>query len=94
MNILRNCNDLKQCNDMFKNLYNEKVLKLKWNQVSNNITLGNDELNMNLVSNISNQKIIHPVRGLFCQHAEVLDYGECCGYITSKYINVSNVTSL
>ena len=84
LNILRNCNDLKQCNDMFKNLYNEKVLKLKWNQVSNNITLGNDELNMNLVSNISNQKIIHPVRGLFCQHADVLDYGECCGYITSN----------
>ena len=84
LSSLRNCNDLEQCNDMFKNLYREKVLKLKWNKVSNNITLGNDEMNMNLISNVSNQKIIHPVRGLFCQHSDVLDYGECCGYITSN----------
>ena len=84
LNILRNCNDLKQYFDIFKNLYYEKVIKLKWNNISNFITLGNDELNMNLISTVSNQKIIHPIRGLFCQHSDVLDYGECCGYITSN----------
>ena len=41
-------------------------------------------MNMNLISYISNQKILHPIRGLFCQHSDVLDYGECCGYITSN----------
>ena len=84
---LKNYNDLKQYHEAFKNLYNEKVVKLKWNKVSNFVSLGNvgeDEMNMNLISNVSNQKIIHPVRGLFCQHSDVLDYGECCGYITSN----------
>ena len=82
--ILRSCDDLNQYYDIFKNLYKEKVLKLKWSKVSNFITLGNEELNMNLISNVSNQKIINPIRGLFCQHSDVLDYGECCGYITSN----------
>ena len=47
----------------------------------------NEEINnniMNFVSNISGQKIILPIRGIFCQHFEVLDFGECCRYITSK----------
>ena len=85
--ILKNYNDLRQYHEAFKNLYNEKVVKLKWNKVSNFVSLGNigeDQMNMNLISNVSNQKIIHPVRGLFCQHSDVLDYGECCGYITSN----------
>ena len=84
LNILRNCNDLKQYFDLFKNLYNEKVIRLKWSKVSNYVTLGNDQMNMNLISNVSNQRILHPIRGLFCQHSDVLDYGECCGYITSN----------
>ena len=83
-NIFKNTSDLKHFYDIFKNLYNEKVLKLKWNKISNYVTLGDEEMNMNLISYISNQKILHPIRGLFCQHSDVLDYGECCGYITSN----------
>ena len=85
LSILRNCNKLIEYNDIFNNLYNEKVLKIKLKKISNNISSSeNEEMNMNLISNISNQKIIHPIRGLFCQHSDVLDYGECCRYITSK----------
>ena len=85
LSILKNCNKLIEYNEIFKNLYKEKVMKLKWNEISNNIILSdNEEMNMNLISSISNQKIVHPVRGLFCQHSDVLDFGECCRYITSK----------
>ncbi len=85
LSILKNCNKLIEFNDIFKNLYKEKVMKMKWNEISNNIMLSdNEEMNMNLISSISNQKIVHPVRGLFCQHSDILDFGECCRYITSK----------
>ena len=85
LSILKNCNKLIEFNEIFKNLYKEKVMKMKWNEISNNIILSdNEEMNMNLISSISNQKIVHPVRGLFCQHSDVLDFGECCRYITSK----------
>ena len=84
LNILRNSGDLNEFYEIFKNLYNEKVLKLEWNKISNYVTLGEKEVNMNLISYISNQKILHPIRGLFCKHSDVLDYGECCRYITSK----------
>ena len=86
LSILKNSDKLKQYNDIFKYLYKEKVLKMKWNKISKNIisTDNVEEINMNFVSNISNQKIIHPIRGLFCQHSEVLDFGECCRYISSK----------
>lgn len=82
--MLKNCDDLKQYHEAFKNLYNEKVKKLNWNKVSKFVTGGYDEMNMSLISNVSNQKILHPIRGLFCHHSDVLDYGECCGYITSN----------
>ena len=85
LSILKNCNKLIEFNEIFKNLYKEKVMKMKWNEISNNIIQSdNEEMNMNLISSISNQKIVHPVRGLFCQHSDVLDFGECCRYITSK----------
>ena len=83
LNIIKNGNDLKNYSDIFMNLYKEKVRKLKWDNVQNFVTLGFDEINLNFLSSVSYQKIIFPVRGLFCQHSEVLDYGECCGYITS-----------
>ena len=57
---------------------------MKWNKISNFVSLGNEQLNMNMFSEVSNQKIISPIRGLFCQHTEVMDFGECCGYITSN----------
>ncbi len=84
LNILRSCNDLKQYFNLFKSLYKEKVKKVKWSKVSNYVTLGNDEMNMNLISNVCKERILHPIRGLFCQHSEVLDFGECCKYITSS----------
>ena len=84
MSLLRECKNLEEYNKIFKNFYEEKVIKLNWNQVANFVTMENEQLNMNLISEISNQKIIRPVRGLFCQHSEVMDYGECCGYITSN----------
>ena len=85
LSILKNTNKLTQYNEIFKYLYKEKVLKMKWNKISKNfLTSDNEEINMNFISNISNQKIIHPIRGLFCQHADVLDFGECCRYISSK----------
>ena len=84
MSLLRECKSLEEYNQIFKNFYKEKVIKIKWNKIANFVTMENEQLNMNLVSEISNQKIICPVRGLFCQHSEVMDYGECCGYITSN----------
>ena len=84
LSILKVSNKLNIYNDIFKNLYREKVLKIKWNKISQIINLDNEEMNINFYSNISNQKIIHPVRGLFCQHSDVLDFGECCKYISGK----------
>ena len=84
MSRLKECKSLEEYNQIFKNFYEEKVKKFKWEDVANFISLGNEQLNMNLVSQISNQKIINPVRGLFCQHSEVMDFSECCGYITSN----------
>ena len=85
LSTLKNTDKLKQYNEIFKSLYKEKVIKMKWNKISNNIlTSDNEEISMNFISNISNQKIIHPIRGLFCQHAEMLDFGECCRYISGK----------
>ena len=84
LSILKVSNKLNIYNDIFKNLYREKVLKIKWNKISQIINLDNEEMNINFYSNISNQKIIHPVRGLFCQHSDVLDFGECCRYISGK----------
>ena len=82
---LKNTNKLEKYNYIFKNVYKEKVIKMKWNKISHNlITSDNEEMNINFLSNISNQKIIHPIRGIFCQHSEVLDFGECCRYISSK----------
>lgn len=83
--LLKSCSSLSQYNEIFKNYYREKVLKMKWSKISHNIVpLDSEKMNMNLISNVSNQKIIHPIRGLFCQHSDVLDFGECCRYITSK----------
>ena len=85
ISLLKNCNKLIQYNKIFKDLYREKVLKMKWNKISNNIVSSDsEEINFNFLSNISNQKIINPVRGVFCQHSEILDFGECCRYISSK----------
>ena len=84
MSLLRECKNLEEYSNIFKNFYEEKVKKIKWNKIANFISMDNEELNMNMISEISNQKIICPVRGLFCQHSEVMDFGECCGYITSN----------
>ena len=83
LSLVKNANKLTELNTIFKNIYPEKVLKMK-NSINTN---ENEEINnniMNFVSNISGQKIILPIRGIFCQHFEVLDFGECCRYITSK----------
>ena len=83
LSTVRNANKLTELNTIFRNIYNEKVLKMKTIINMNE----NEEINnniMNFVSNISGQKIINPVRGIFCQHYEILDFGECCRYITSK----------
>ena len=83
LSLVKNTYKLSELNTIFGNIYNEKVLKTK------KIINGNDneEINnniMNFVSNISGQKIICPIRGIFCEHTEILDFGECCRYITSK----------
>ena len=83
LSLVKNANKLCELNSIFKNIYNEKVLKMK-NSINTN---ENEEINnniMNFISNISGQKIINPIRGIFCQHSEILDFGECCRYITSK----------
>ena len=83
LSLVKNANKLTELNTIFKNIYPEKVLKMK-NSINTN---ENEEINnniMNFVSNISGQKIILPIRGIFCQHFEILDFGECCRYITSK----------
>ena len=83
LSLVKHANKLTELNTIFKNIYSEKVLKMK-NSINTN---ENEEINnniMNFVSNISGQKIILPIRGIFCQHFEVLDFGECCRYITSK----------
>ena len=83
LSLVKHANKLTELNTIFKNIYPEKVLKMK-NSINTN---ENEEINnniMNFVSNISGQKIILPIRGIFCQHFEVLDFGECCRYITSK----------
>ena len=83
LSLVKSANKLTELNTIFKNIYPEKVLKMK-NSINTN---ENEEINnniMNFVSNISGQKIILPIRGIFCQHFEVLDFGECCRYITSK----------
>ena len=83
LSIVKNANKLSELNSIFKNIYTEKVLRMK-NSINAN---ENEEINnniMNFISNISGQKIINPIRGIFCQHSEILDFGECCRYITSK----------
>ena len=83
LSLVKNANKLSDLNSIFKNIYNEKVLRMK-NAINSN---ENEEINnniMNFISNISGQKIINPIRGIFCQHSEILDFGECCRYITSK----------
>ena len=83
LSLVKHANKLTELNTIFKNIYPEKVLKMK-NSINTN---ENEEINnniMNFVSNISGQKIILPIRGIFCQHFEILDFGECCRYITSK----------
>ena len=83
LSIVKNANKLSELNSIFKNIYTEKVLRMKKSINANE----NEEINnniMNFISNISGQKIINPIRGIFCQHSEILDFGECCRYITSK----------
>ena len=83
LSLVKNANKLSELNSIFKNIYTEKVLRMK-NSINSN---ENEEINnniMNFISNISGQKIINPIRGIFCQHSEILDFGECCRYITSK----------
>ena len=83
LSIVKNANKLSELNSIFKNIYTVKVLRMK-NSINAN---ENEEINnniMNFISNISGQKIINPIRGIFCQHSEILDFGECCRYITSK----------
>ena len=83
LSIVKNANKLSELNSIFKNIYTEKVLRMN-NSINAN---ENEEINnniMNFISNISGQKIINPIRGIFCQHSEILDFGECCRYITSK----------
>ena len=84
MSLLRECKNLEEYFQIFKTFYEEKVRKIRWNKISNFISMDSDQLNMNMISEISNQRIICPVRGLFCQHTEIMDFGECCGYITSN----------
>ena len=84
MSLLKGCKNLSECFQIFKPFYEEKVMKLKWNKIGSFVSMENELLNMNMISEVSNQKIICPVRGLFCQHSEIMDYGECCGYITSN----------
>ena len=85
ISLIKNANKLYELNNIFRNMYQEKVMRIKWDKISKNIiTTENEEMNMNLISHISYQKIIYPVRGIMCQHSEVLDFGECCKYITSK----------
>ena len=82
LSMVKSTNKLSDLNSIFGYLYNEKVLKM-----DNILNMNeNDEINnnMNFKSYISNQKIINPIRGIFCQHSEILDFGECCRYITSK----------
>ena len=82
LSMVKSTNKLSELNAIFGYLYNEKVLKL-----NNIINMNeNEEINnnMNFKSYISCQKIINPIRGIFCQHSEILDFGECCRYITSK----------
>ena len=82
LSMVKSTNKLIDLNSIFGYLYDEKVLKLN-NIVNMN---ENEEINnnMNFKSYISCQKIINPIRGIFCQHSEILDFGECCRYITSK----------
>ena len=77
MSLLRECKNLEEYFQIFKTFYEEKVRKIRWNKISNFISMDSDQLNMNMISEISN-------RGLFCQHTEIMDFGECCGYITSN----------
>ena len=82
LSMVKSTNKLIDLNSIFGYLYDEKVLKL-----NNIINMNeNEEINnnMNFKSYISCQKIINPIRGIFCQHSEILDFGECCRYITSK----------
>ena len=85
LSTVKNANKLIDLNTIFRNIYNEKVLKLN-NIININMNEGEEinNNNMNFKSYISGQKIINPIRGIFCQHTEVLDFGECCRYITSK----------
>ena len=84
LSLVKNSNKLIDLNSIFRDIYNEKVLKLN-NIININMNEGEEiNNNMNFKSYISGQKIINPIRGIFCQHTEVLDFGECCRYITSK----------
>ena len=82
LSLVKNSNKLCELNSIFGNIYNEKVLKMK--NILNFNESEDINNNMNFISNISGQRIINPIRGIFCQHTEVLDFGECCRYITSK----------
>ena len=84
MSRLKECKSLEEYNQIFIVFYEEKVKKFKWEDIANFIFLGNEQLNMIFISQISNQKILNPVTGLFCQYSDVMDYSECCGYITSN----------
>ena len=84
MSLLRECKNLEDDFKIFQVFYEEKVKKIKWNKISNYVSLDNEQLNMSMISEISNQRIICPVRGLFCQHTDILDFGECCRYITGN----------
>ena len=82
LSLIKNANKLSDLNIIFRNIYNEKVLKMK--NILNLNGVEDINNNINFISNISGQKIINPIRGIFCQHSDVLDFGECCRYITSK----------
>ena len=84
LSLVKNSNKLIDLNTIFRDIYSEKVLKFN-NIININMNEGEEiNNNMNFKSYISGQKIISPIRGIFCQHTEVLDFGECCRYITSK----------
>ena len=36
---------------------------------------------MNVLSGVGFEKISHPIRGIFCRHTDVLDFGETLGYL-------------
>ena len=58
MTVLRSCKNLEEYNQIFKGFYKEKVKRFNWKDVASFVSMGNEQLNMNLINRLIKMQII------------------------------------